>query len=223
MADELDAIVQRILEEERILQQEEENKEVAKKEEENNPDEDKRKRKNRMKKEKKRAAKDRKICNIYIQCLQFYIEQRVQEEEEKDKWKKMWREIQTGKRQSELAGAGGVALEPHDVEAAWDADSGEEEWSEFSKTEKRQSNSAGAGAGGDDPPNLVPHDVENVHNASQPMPGEEQEDIVGISTECNIMAEPVRSDSAGGDDLDPVPQHDVGLSLIVEVNHTDFI
>ncbi|KAK2432253.1 hypothetical protein QL285_017666 [Trifolium repens] len=52
-----------------------------------------------MKKEKKRAAKDRKICDIYIQSLQFSIQQSVQEEEEKDKWKKMWREIRTGKRQ----------------------------------------------------------------------------------------------------------------------------
>ncbi|MCI35868.1 hypothetical protein A2U01_0057089, partial [Trifolium medium] len=36
----------------------------------------------------------------------------------------------------------------------------------------------------------------NVHNASQPMPGEEQEDIVGTSTECNIVAEPVRRSAA---------------------------
>jgi hypothetical protein len=78
MADELEAMVQRILEEE---------------------EEDKQKRKNRMKKEKNRAAKDRKICDIYIQSLQFCIEQSVQEEEEKDKWKKMWRDIHTGKRQ----------------------------------------------------------------------------------------------------------------------------
>jgi guanylate kinase len=59
MADELEAMVQRILEEE---------------------EEDKQKRKNRMKKEKNRAAKDRKICDIYIQSLQFSIQQSVQED-----------------------------------------------------------------------------------------------------------------------------------------------
>ncbi|CAJ2660799.1 unnamed protein product [Trifolium pratense] len=155
MADEIDAIVQRILEEEEEQdnkeeeEQEEENKEVVKKEEEKKPDEDKRKRKNRRKKEKRRAAKDRKICAIYIQSVKFSIEQSVQEEEEKDKWKKMWREIQTGKRQSLMlkciyvlqnvdnAGQPMPGEEQEDIEEE-EKDNGKKVLMEFPKTENRQ-------------------------------------------------------------------------------------